>query len=99
MNRIKVSENAEFTLAFPRAMMNRIEIVTRSGQRHVEEGRYPKGHLENPMTDAEVDQKFRALCHGPLGKSRSELLLAALWTLEQQAGLGDVLDLVRIDDK
>jgi 2-methylcitrate dehydratase len=92
-----VSENPEFTQAFPRAMMNRIEIVTRSGERHVEQGRYPKGHLENPMTDAEVEQKYRALCSDALGESRSEALLDALWTLERQRELGKVLELVRIE--
>ena len=99
MNRNKVSENPEFTQAFPRAMMNRIEIVTRSGERYVEQGRYPKGHLENPMTDAEVEQKYRALCRGPLGESRSEALLDALWTLEHQRELGKVLELVHIEDE
>jgi len=99
MNRIKVSENPEFTRAFPRAMMNRIEIVTRDGKRLVEQGQYPKGHLENPMTDAEVEQKFRALCRGSLGEKRSEALLETLWALERQDGLGKVFELARIEDK
>lgn len=97
MNRITVSENAEFTRAFPRAMMNRIEIVTRDGQRHVAEGRYPKGHLENPMTDAEVEHKYHALCRDALGRTRSDELLQALWALEHEPQLGRVLDLVRIE--
>jgi 2-methylcitrate dehydratase len=97
MNRIRVSENPEFTRAFPRAMMNRIEIVTRGGARFVEEGRYPKGHLENPMTDAEVEQKYRALCEEALGKARTEELLEALWRLERAPQLGRVFELVHIE--
>lgn len=98
MNRIKVSDNAEFTRAFPRAMMNRIEIVTKSGQRHVAEGRYPKGHVENPMTDAEVEEKFRALCRGLLPADRSEALLKTVWNLERQPDIGKVIERVRLEE-
>ncbi|HKU69606.1 MAG TPA: MmgE/PrpD family protein [Burkholderiales bacterium] len=97
MNRIKVSENPEFTRAFPRQMMNRLTIVTKNGQSHNEQGQYPKGHLENPMTDAEVEQKFRSLCRAPLGESRSEALLRTLWELDRQANLEKVFELAHID--
>ena len=96
MNRIKVSENPDFTQAFPRAMMNRIEIVAQNGARHVASGRYPKGHAENPLTDAEVEQKYRALCKGLLAEERTDALLDALWKLEAAPALGTVLELVRI---
>lgn len=97
MNRIKVSENPEFTGAFPRAMTNRIEIVTKTGQRLIEHGRYPKGHFENPMSDAEVETKYRGLCHERLSEERSESLLSALWGLDREGEIGKVLELVRIE--
>lgn len=96
MNRIRVSENPEFTRAFPRAMMNRIEIVTKSGRRLVEEGRYPKGHFENPMTDAEVEAKYRVLCRGLLPDEQAQALLDALWQLEREPELGKALGLTRV---
>ena len=97
MNRITVSENDEFTKAFPGAMMNRIEIVSKSGGRHVAEGRYPKGHLENPMTDAEVETKYRALCEGLLPEARAAALLESLWNLEREPELGKVLERTSIE--
>src|SRR5262249_38478321 len=96
MNRIKVSENPEFTRAFPKAMMNRIEIVARDGKRHAAEGRYPRGHEHNPMTDAEVEQKYHVLCDAALGKERSDRLLGTLWALEREANISEVLDLVQV---
>lgn len=96
MNRIKVSENPEFTRQFPRKMMNRIEVVTKSGERHVEQGSYPKGHVENPMTDAEVEEKFRALCRGLLLADHYEAILSAVWDLEHAQDISKVLELVRI---
>ncbi|OFZ90635.1 MAG: hypothetical protein A3I62_02170 [Betaproteobacteria bacterium RIFCSPLOWO2_02_FULL_62_79] len=97
MNRIKVSENAEFTRDFPRFMRNRIEIVTKGGRRLVEEERYPKGHFENPMTDAEVESKFRALCNGLMPADRCEATLQVVWGLERAQDVGQVLELVRIE--
>ncbi|MNC92423.1 hypothetical protein D3C83_88490 [compost metagenome] len=51
------------------------------------------------MTDAEVEQKFRSLCRGPLGESRSEALLQALWELDRQSGLEKVFELSCIESK
>ncbi|HEX2829125.1 MAG TPA: MmgE/PrpD family protein [Burkholderiales bacterium] len=97
MNRIRVSDNPEFTRAFPVAMMNRITVVTKSGKRFVESGSYPKGHLENPLSDDEVNRKYRALCRGRMEESASEGLLDTLWALEREAEIGAVLERVRVN--
>ena len=34
-------------------------IRMKSGEEHVAEIRYPKGHEKNPMTDDEIERKFR----------------------------------------
>jgi 2-methylcitrate dehydratase len=99
MNRIKVRENSEFTRAFPRKMMNRIELITKSGERHVEQGSYPKGHLKNPMTDAEVEDKFRALCRGLLPPERCEAIVRKVWELEESDDIGRVLDLIKLQSQ
>ena len=77
-------------------MMNRITIVTRDGRSHSEQGQYPKGHLENPMTDTEVEHKFRSLCRAPLGESRGDALLKTLWELDRQANLEKIFELAHI---
>jgi 2-methylcitrate dehydratase len=97
MYRIRVSDNPEFTKAFPVAMMNRITVVTKSGRRVVESGSYPKGHLENPLSDDEVNRKYRALCRGRMEESASEALLDTLWALEREAEIGAVLERVRVN--
>jgi hypothetical protein len=48
------------------------------------------------MTDVEVEQKYHALCREALGRSRSDALLDALWTLERAPEIGPVLERVRI---
>lgn len=45
------------------------------------------GSIERPMSDAQLDEKYRAQCEPVLGKARSEAALAALWNFD---GLPDV---------
>ena len=77
----------------------RIEITTKKGERYVEAGSYPKGHAKNPLTDAEVEQKFRALCRGMLPDDRCESILQAVWALDAMRDIGELIERVRIDDK
>ena len=99
MDRIKISENDEFTRKSPALMECRIAITTKSGARYVEEGSYPKGHAKNPMSDAEVEQKFRKLCQGIVSSGRCESILNSVRALEGTQDIGELLELVRIEDK
>ncbi len=94
MNRIKISENKSFTQQFPHKLMTEIEVITRDGKRLVESAQYSKGHAKNPMTDADVEAKFRILCEGLMDAAQQNALLTALWNIEQAADLSALLDLL-----
>ena len=98
MNQIKVRENPDFTREFPTKMNAKIEVITKNGQRHVEQACYPKGHEYDPMTDAEVEEKFRVLCRGVIDSKQCQAILDAVWGLEKTADIGKVLELVQIPD-
>ncbi len=92
MNRIRVSENPEFTGRFPQELLSQIQVVTRSGQRLIERAEYPKGHARNPMTDADVEKKFRDLSSGVLASDQIDAALGALWRLEDADRIGPIVD-------
>ena len=96
MNRIRVAEHPEFTRRFPQELVSEIEVITRSGQRLTERAEYPKGHVRNPMTDDDLDAKFRDLSAHLLGPAQTEAALSALWRLEEADRIGSVLDLVTL---
>ncbi len=96
MARIKISENKSFTQQFPHKLMTEIEVVTRDGKRLVESAQYSKGHAKNPMTDADVEAKFKILCEGLMDAAQQDALLKALWHLDQAADLTGLLDLLAI---
>jgi 2-methylcitrate dehydratase len=92
MNRIRVAENGEFTRRFPGELVSQIDVTTRSGQRFTERAEYPKGHARNPMTDADVETKFRELAGDVLGPARVSAALQALWRLEEAPRITAALD-------
>ena len=57
MNRIHISERAEFHAALPAELMCRITVQLRTGERVVEQIAHPRGHVRNPLTDEEIDRK------------------------------------------
>jgi 2-methylcitrate dehydratase len=94
MSRIRVAEDPELTRRFPQELASRIEVTTRSGLRFTERADYPKGHARNPMTDADVETKFRDLSADVLGRIQSDGALEALWRLEEVSRIGALVDLL-----
>ena len=67
------------------------------GRSYKEVLEHPTGSPERPMSDAQVEAKFRALTAGALATSRSERLLEACWQIDRLADLRDLVDLWRVD--
>ena len=43
-----------------------------------------EGDPDQPLTDQELEQKYRELAEPVIGKAKTEALLKDLWTLEQR---------------
>lgn len=91
-DKIMVKEEPEFTRQFPDAIHCRIEIETKNGERKVAAVQCPRGHVNNPMTDLEVDTKFRALAARVLPRGKSDAVLQLLWNFDEAANLDAVFD-------
>jgi 2-methylcitrate dehydratase len=96
MNKITIRENAEFTQQYPEVLRSEIEVVTRAGERLVEQVSYPKGHRHNPMSDAEVEDKFLGLCQAVMTPDQCQAALQTLWRLEEVQDIGSVIDLFQV---
>jgi 2-methylcitrate dehydratase PrpD len=53
------------------------------------------GSLENPMTDVQLEHKFRALAATRLPHTRVDQLLDTLWRLEHLQNMSTVMTLCR----
>jgi 2-methylcitrate dehydratase len=73
-----------------------LEIVLKSGQRKSVRVDYHRGHWKNPMTDAEMEEKFRSLARRHLSAEQVDALLRQLWTLEDMSNAGTLAAMTKV---
>jgi 2-methylcitrate dehydratase len=91
--KVKVHLDDALTTRYPRGIPNRIVVTLDDGRAFKREVEFPRGHAGNPMTDAEVEAKFRALVEPKYGKERADAVLEKCWKL---VSLTNVTDLLRL---
>lgn len=93
VSKVNVSVSNEANARAPEAMLCDFEVVTKSGASHSVQVAYHKGHYKNPLTDSEVDTKFRSLAQKHLPPARVDALLDRLWHLEEVPNIGDLIQM------
>jgi 2-methylcitrate dehydratase len=93
---IRVTEDQALSAIFPRAYPCRVAITLRDGRVLRAEVPNPPGHPDNPMTDAQMGEKFLALASRVLPTDRAAAAISWLWALPAQRSLRPLLDLVRV---
>ncbi len=94
VSKIQVHRDAELNTRYPRGIPNRLTVTLADGRQLVKEVEFPRGHAFNPMSDAEVEQKFRGLVEPRYGKARADQVLALCWKLETLKSPGELIQLV-----
>ena len=97
MPKVVVTEDPALTAMFPRAYPCRVAITLHDGRVLHAEMPNPPGHPDNPMTDAQMDEKFRMLAGRMLPAERVEVALAWLRALPAQTSVGPLPAMLRID--
>ena len=69
--RMVLTEWPEFTRRFPAERLAQAIITTRDGRRLESEVCVARGSAENPLSDAEILEKFQSLAIPVLGRARS----------------------------
>jgi 2-methylcitrate dehydratase len=96
MQKIKVDVTEECRRSYPEANLDCVEVITKSGKRYKERVLFQRGHYRNPMTDEELEGKFRSLARGLLSERQTNLVLEHLWNLDQVDNIGQVMELLRV---
>jgi 2-methylcitrate dehydratase len=73
-----------------------LEVVLTSGARRTVRVEYHRGHFKNPMTDAEMEEKFRQMAQKHLSADRVSALLRLLWDLERVPQVSAVIAATRV---
>ena len=94
IKKLTIVEEPEFTRRYPAESCSRIEVKTTDGRRMAAETNHPKGHRRNPLSDREVEGKFRGLASGALGVQGCARVLDEVWNLENAATLDRLFESV-----
>ena len=87
IGRIEIGVDEKIDAAFPGTRAALISIETKDGRREQVLQPTRKGDPEQPLTDAELEEKYRELAVPVLGEAKAANLLKRLWALESQVAL------------
>jgi 2-methylcitrate dehydratase len=96
--RVQVHRDAHLSARYPEGIPNRVVVQLRNGTTLTAEVEYPRGHARNPLTDAELEQKFRSLVVPLYGETRAQTLLEGLWNLDSISSTTSLMEMFRLDD-
>jgi len=93
VKKVKVYPSEECQKEWPEAILNILEVKTKRGEKHSIRVFHHKGHPKNPMSDKEVEQKFRNLSRGVLSSVKVDGILDQIWNLERVKDLGKFVEM------
>jgi 2-methylcitrate dehydratase len=87
MQKVKVREDARLNGLYPEGSPGRVTIRMQTGETHTREIVYPKGHAKSPMTEAEVEAKFRDMAGLRLSAQQCDTLLASVRRIDESSDI------------
>jgi 2-methylcitrate dehydratase PrpD len=82
--------------SLPRGVSCRMTLIMEDGQRHVSQVDYPKGSIQNGMSDAELRAKFDSLVTPVLGADRAAEIAGMVANIEQCKDVGFLMKLLSL---
>ncbi len=91
--KVSLLHDPDIECAYPRAWSGRVEVDTLDGETLHAAVREPRGDPGNPLTRADLEDKFRRLATsaGAAGEARAQALCEQAWRLHERASIGALL--------
>ena len=89
MNLTEITVNEKL----PRGISCKMTVTTEDGSKFVSQVDYPKGSIQNSMSDAEIRIKFDTLATPVIGKQRAQRIAELVENIEKSTDGGHALDL------
>jgi len=99
LKKVEVVADPEIEKVFPALQRVLVNITTTDGTTFSKQLDYPKGDPRNPLSDAEIEEKFRALAEGVLSEKAQKKLIEAIWKLEKCGSVAKLMALMKADAK
>ena len=95
-NHTTLTEDPALTAGYPEGIPNTVTVMLSDGRTLRQSVSHPRGHARNPMTDAEVEAKFRANVAGRLPDRQADELRRAVWTLDDMEDIAKLPPLCKL---
>lgn len=92
--KVKALLEPSFESRFPAEQPCRVVITLKNGEKLTRERAYPKGDPRDPLSTAELKQKFEVLAEGILDESQCEAVYDAVYSIEKIEDIGDLMNLL-----
>ena len=99
LKKVEVVADPEIEKVFPALQRVIVNLTTTDGRMFSKQLDYPKGDPRNPLSDAEVEEKFAALADGVLSEGAQKRLKNAIWGLEKLGSVSQLMALMKADVK
>jgi 2-methylcitrate dehydratase len=96
-DKIKITEDPELTRQVPHCFPCRMDMRITGARVKSAAMKYPRGHHDDPMSDEEVNAKFRQLALRKLPTERVERALDYILAIDGSRAAGGIFDLFKID--
>lgn len=93
LNKVVVVADPEIEAVFPELQRVRVTITTTDGRSFEKQLDYPKGDPRNPLSDAEIEEKFDALAEPVMSAAGRQAVKDCVWKLDE---LGSVAELTAL---
>src|ERR1700745_3383749 len=97
LKKVEVVADPEIEKVFPALQRVIVTITTTDGATFSKQLDYPKGDPRNPLSDAEIEEKFSALAEGVLTPGAQKKLKDAIWNLENISSVSKMMGLMKAD--
>ena len=97
LEKVEVVADPEIEALFPELQRVIVKVVTTDGRELTKQIDYPKGDPRNPLTDQEIEEKFDALAEPVMSAERRQQLKEAVWNLESQDSITELMKLTAVD--
>ena len=97
LRKVEVVADPEIEKVFPALQRVIVNITMTDGRTVTRQLDYPKGDPRNPLSDAEIEEKFAALAEGVLSPAAQKKLKDAIWNLEKIGSVSKLMALTKAD--
>ena len=92
--RVTVEADEAMSRVFPQQWPAHVQVTLRDGRAFERLVPYPKGEPEAPMTESEIENKFRDLATVAVTEQAADAIIRAVHALDRSPGLGELLDTI-----